>query len=323
MKPVNERFLTTQQVAEILGLSVSTVKRLVETNEILAVKTPGGHRRISETVLGSYAKTKGLAFTEQKKAVISDSRQDPGLKPIEDSIEYWQTFLTTSLIKSQVDDARHSVRTVYMSSGDAAILADKLIGPVMRGIGHAWEDGRIEVFQEHHACHILSDILYELVRHTRNRNRRLILSGARPLAIGCTPEGDHYTLTGMLCELTLLERCWEVRNLGCHLPIIELSHAITNLKPAIAWLSVHHFNDESQFITDLRQLRETARTMRTTLVIGGRRLTPMIRQALDQLDVIMADEMGCLVKTAEKIFPDGRNHVDFSRLQLQDLQNSR
>jgi excisionase family DNA binding protein len=43
---------TTQEAAEILGISVTSVQKLVEGGEIAAWKTPGGHRRIPrESVL--------------------------------------------------------------------------------------------------------------------------------------------------------------------------------------------------------------------------------------------------------------------------------
>ena len=323
MMQVNERFLTTQQVAEILSLSVSTIKRLVETGEIVAVKTPGGHRRIAESVIDHYARNRGIGLVEPSTKPASGSQTSDKFKAVDESIDYWRSALKSALIKSHVDEARHAVRTVYASCGDASVLADSLISPVMAGIGHAWQAGRIEIFQEHHACHILSDILYELVRQTRNRNRRSPLAEHQPLAIGATPEGDHYTLTGMLCELTLLERRWEVRNLGCHLPVPELAQAITDLKPKIAWLSVHHLENEQTLTTDLKKLLQTARMMKTTLILGGQGLNENIRKELDQLHVTLAQNMDYLAVAAEKIFPGGRCVIDSLALPLHDLHNSR
>jgi excisionase family DNA binding protein len=323
MMQVNERFLTTQQVAEILSLSVSTVKRLVETGEIVAIKTPGGHRRIAESVIDHYARNRGIGLVEQSTTSASISHATGKLKAVDESVDYWRTALKTALVQSHIDEARHAVRTVYASCGDASVLADTLISPVMLLIGHAWQEGRIEIFQEHHACHILSDILYELVRQTRNRNRRSPLAEIQPLAIGATPEGDHYTLTGMLCELTLLERRWEVRNLGCHLPVPELAQAITDLKPKIAWLSVHHLENEQTLITDLKKLLQTARMMKTTLILGGQGLNENIRKELDQLHVTPAQNMDYLAVAAEKIFPGGRCVIDSLALPLHDLHNSR
>lgn len=45
---------TTQQAAEILGISVTSVQQLVESGEIEAWKTKGGHRRIPLSAVHSY-----------------------------------------------------------------------------------------------------------------------------------------------------------------------------------------------------------------------------------------------------------------------------
>lgn len=45
---------TTQRAAELLGMSVSTVQQLVETGEIEAWKTRGGHRRIPLAAVMAY-----------------------------------------------------------------------------------------------------------------------------------------------------------------------------------------------------------------------------------------------------------------------------
>ena len=45
---------TTQQAAEILGISVTSVQQLVETGAIEAWKTKGGHRRIPLTAVQSF-----------------------------------------------------------------------------------------------------------------------------------------------------------------------------------------------------------------------------------------------------------------------------
>ncbi len=319
----DDRLLTTQQAADRLGLSVSTVKRLVESNQIPAVKTPGGHRRLTFDIVEQYAKERGLSTVEKTASAPASVVSTGRLRAVNESLEYWQSALKAALIQSHVEEARHAVRTVYASEGNAASLADKLISPVMKRIGHAWQDGRIEIFQEHHACHLLADVLYELVRQIRSRNRRTGMEQAAPMAIGATPEGDHYTLSGMLCELCLLERGWNVRNLGCHLPIIELSQAITDLKPKIAWLSVNHLLNEQQFITELQRLFETARSMKTRLVVGGMGVTPTVRSELTRLGVVIGDDLECLATLSDSIFPDGRRAIGSLAQTFQDLHNVR
>lgn len=52
---------TTQQAAEILGMSVTSVQQLVETGAIEAWKTKGGHRRIPLAAVQSFKSTTGGA----------------------------------------------------------------------------------------------------------------------------------------------------------------------------------------------------------------------------------------------------------------------
>ncbi|MBF0505098.1 MAG: helix-turn-helix domain-containing protein [Candidatus Omnitrophica bacterium] len=51
MKEIKKAFLTTAQAAEILNVSVSTLKKFIYTQKLKALKTPGGHYRISKKYL--------------------------------------------------------------------------------------------------------------------------------------------------------------------------------------------------------------------------------------------------------------------------------
>lgn len=62
---------TTQEAAEILGISVTSVQKLVEGGEIAAWKTPGGHRRIPRASVLAF-KANG-ALPRQDKAAQARS----------------------------------------------------------------------------------------------------------------------------------------------------------------------------------------------------------------------------------------------------------
>lgn len=302
----SERLLTSQDAAEMLGISVSTMKRIVEAGLIEAEKTPGGHRRITSSSLEKYAKQHGLnlvGLAGKRPIVVSfPEPEQVQSASLMDSIDYWRSSLKKALIGANIEDARHVVRTVHAGVSNPAELADLLISPVMAQIGHAWQTGAIEIFQEHHACHLLTEILYDLVRQARSINRRSNSGMARPLGIGATPEGDHYTLTGILCELTLLELGWEVRNLGTHLPLIELTQAVTELRPRLAWLSVHHLQDETAFRTDFERFAETCRTLGTKAITGGLGLGERIKFDLGKLGIIFATDMSKLFAVAGAMY---------------------
>jgi excisionase family DNA binding protein len=42
----NDRFVTTAQAAEIISVSIATLKKFILQGKLKAIKTPGGHYRI-------------------------------------------------------------------------------------------------------------------------------------------------------------------------------------------------------------------------------------------------------------------------------------
>ncbi|RYE64938.1 MAG: helix-turn-helix domain-containing protein, partial [Oxalobacteraceae bacterium] len=56
---VTQDVCTTQQAASLLGMSVTSVQHLVESGEIEAWKTRGGHRRIPIAAVHAYMTTVG------------------------------------------------------------------------------------------------------------------------------------------------------------------------------------------------------------------------------------------------------------------------
>lgn len=66
-----EEVCTTQRAAELLGISVSTVQQLVETGEIEAWKTKGGHRRIPLAAVMAYKLQPGAEPAPVRSPVAS------------------------------------------------------------------------------------------------------------------------------------------------------------------------------------------------------------------------------------------------------------
>lgn len=54
-------YLSTSQTAQMLGLSVGTVQRMVESGALQAYTTEGGHRRILASSIRQYCQNKGLS----------------------------------------------------------------------------------------------------------------------------------------------------------------------------------------------------------------------------------------------------------------------
>src|SRR4051812_45619596 len=127
-------FLSTAQAADLLVVSVSTVKRWVDEGLLPAHVTAGGHRKL--------LKAEGVAFARRGNL--------PGGEPPPDSDPAVLTrALTRALVEGRGPAVRAAVRAGYDAGLPVETLADRVIAPAMAEVGREWEAGRLDVWHEH------------------------------------------------------------------------------------------------------------------------------------------------------------------------------
>ena len=168
----------------------------------------------------------------------------------------------------------------------------------MYRIGKEWQLGSLDIYQEHRASLIVESALQELIQgEGRGKGQ-----GA-PLALGSAPEGNHSTLGGLLCELTLAELGWEAMNLGTNLPLASLSNAVRAHRPRLIWLSICHLADEQRFLAEYGPFFKTAAALGSAVILGGRALRPELRAQL--VAASFGDRLAHLAEFARRIDPRG------------------
>jgi excisionase family DNA binding protein len=265
-----ERYLKTQRVAEALGVSVSTVKRWVDSGMIRAVRTAGKHRLIPMSEAIRIAQEQGVkAANIEVLAGLSASHRSG----IDDRV---RDFLFDLLRENKAREAKALMQSVYLAGCGADVLADDLIHPVMKRVGHSWRVGSLDVFQEHQATNTVGNALRDLIDRVTGDLDRL-----KPVAIGAAPEGDPYVLSTLLADLLLREMGWEVHNLGANLPLRSLANATDLFRPKLIFLSINFLKEETSFVREYRSFFKTAAANNAAVIVGGRALSPALREQLD------------------------------------------
>jgi excisionase family DNA binding protein len=297
-----EVFLKTQQVADALGISVSTLKRWVDAGQLAATRTVGRHRLI--------ALDEAIRFAREREFSMAGLRRlaDDGAQALVRVDDAARGALAEALKVGRAREARRLIRSAHAALGDGAALADELIGPVMREVGHGWSVGDWDVFEEHQASQIVATALNDLIaRATRGGDM------PSPVALGASPEGDSYTLPTLLGELTLREIGWDVRNLGPDLPLKSLARAVEAHRPRLVFLAVMHVADPIGLVGEYAEFARSARAVGTAIVLGGLGLTPGLRSRLDHDG--FGGQMADLAAIGRRLLPAARpaghaNHDD-------------
>jgi len=281
--------LKTQEASRVLGVSVSTLKRWVDAGAIRACRTVGKHRLIAASEALRFARERSLSTADLETLVgLKNFPRDCGAGADAAS------GLATALKRGRSLEARSLILSAYAAGGDAADLADNLIRPAMEEIGHEWSIGALDVYQEHRAARMVESSLNELLQRVPSP------SGPAPwLAMGATPEGDGYTLPGLLAELTLRELGWEATNLGPNLPMASLARAIEAHRPRLIWLSVHHLADPCRFLAGYEVVSRASAAVDAAMIAGGHALGPELRARM--VDARFGDRLCALRELAREL----------------------
>jgi excisionase family DNA binding protein len=263
-----EPYLKTQRVANALGISVSTVKRWVDSGMIRAARTVGKHRLIPFSEAVRLAREYG--FPEANLEELAGM----GTRGSKMGDRQAVALLEKLLREGRGAESRTLIQSLYKGGWAAVPLADDLIRPVMERIGHGWMAGSLDVYEEHAATQIVTGALRDLVDRVGGK------SGSDRLAMGANPEGDPYVLAGLLGELVLGELGWEVRNLGCNLPLRSLAHAAVRYRPRLIFISAGYLKDEGQFVREYQSFYASAAAIGAAVIVGGRALRPDVRSRL-------------------------------------------
>lgn len=262
------RNLTPRQLALATGVSESSIKRWCDAGEIATIRTPGGHRRIPLSGAMQFLR-KAEHELKQPELLGLPIATRPGALTTAQAREQ----LTAGLAAGDEVRCRQVLFELYLNQCPLSVIGDEVISPAFVAIGHGWETGDVEIFQERRAFELTRNLLHEL------RLAQPSPGPHAPLALGGAGTGDNYALAPILVELVLRECGWRAEFLGTNLPMRTITTAITQQRPQLAWLSVSHIEDEAAFLQEYALLHESTGEQ-TALVVGGRALHADLRRQM-------------------------------------------
>lgn len=261
-----KRLISPKIAAQALGASESSLKRWCDRELIPTSRTAGGHRRILAADLLRFARERGESIPRPELLGLPRS-----LRSIGGSAEL-ETQLESALLEGDEATARGLLIHAHLEGRSVRDLGDSLLRTVLTRLGAGWQTGDVEVYQEHRATEIVLRALTDL--------RELLPAPAAdaPMAIGATPQGERYSITGQLVALSLRELGWAADFIGPDHPVETLCRAIGDIRPRLFFFSATHLGaDEESFLRDFETLSTHCREHGVALVVGGQALSKALR----------------------------------------------
>jgi MerR family transcriptional regulator, light-induced transcriptional regulator len=265
----DDRYASTAQVAEALGVSVTTIKRWVDDGVLPARKTVGGHRKVRMADVVRLVREARLPQADISRLV-----------PRPRDVDLSNPDLVAGQLRAALQDADAELvaallHGAYRHGYPMEVLADRVIGPAVEDIGRAWEVGQLDVMHEHRATQVVVSAMYELQGALRSR-----AGGDRPVAVGGAPAGDPTLIPTLLAKLVLADAGWDAVNLGPHTPAGAFISAMHELRPRLVWVCVTHLDDADGFLGEYREVYRGAEERGIAVAVGGRGLSRALRERM-------------------------------------------
>jgi excisionase family DNA binding protein len=236
--------LTAPQVAKLLGVTATTVKRWEADGLLVGSLTPGGHHRFHRLQVEQYLQNQGNPADEPSRKLVELMLAQEGPYALQGEMMYLRGRL-----------------------GNWWRVADAL-GEALAELGRQWETGMRTVAEEHIATRRFEQALLACITS-------LPSPPSEPACLLATTQGDDHSLGLSLAKLCLHEAGWNSIWLGSPTPTDVLVEAIGTYRPAMVAVTASACSSDGEGLNvKYRQIANACRKYGAKLVLGGRGAWP-------------------------------------------------
>ena len=285
--------------AKLAGVSPHTLRVWERRHGPFAsLRSPGGNRLYSDEDVEHVRRLKKLADAGQAIGTTAsldarelarierqhreaDGRPDPALGPL--SLQ--RLLEAARAFELDAVEEILSRAAVALSPRD---LVEDVVGPFLRGIGQAWQDGEVGVSHEHAVTALLRTTLGAQLRGTRARRPGL------PAVVVATPEGEPHEIGALGAALVAAASGFRAIYLGPSLPAAEIAAAAERSGACAILLSCIALPEAAKAVAAVRKLLPAG----VALIVGGP-AAPSVKAAKVVQDLV---ELEPLLRTAAASF---------------------
>lgn len=231
--------LSPKELAQVIGVSESSLKRWADDGRVRVTRTMGGHRRITLQEAVRFAREAHLPIVRPELLGIHQvGKLSTQARPIE--ADQAGQMLEKMLVEGQGDEARGLILDLYLKGKTVAWLCDGPIRHAMSKIGEIWSHDSKGIYIEHRAIDLCVHALTQIRLLVAQPELENALPGeqpARPVALGGAPPNDPYVLGSLMSSCVCAEAGYADINLGANIPLDSLLDAVEKYQPKLVWLS--------------------------------------------------------------------------------------
>ncbi len=256
--------LSTQEVAALISVTETTIKRWADSGTLPCSKTAGGHRKFLTKDV--------IQFAEAHGYTVMGALPPPMTRQQRDELEFAvstrnysriaEIFFQES-IQADREGLLELLLYLYRHKITFDAIVDEVIRPALTKIGELWAEGKLEVNQEHRASHAITEAMIRLAPELHRKP-----SNGLQAVCACL-EGEHHEFGLRSLAYTLESEGWKVHYLGVNTPADTLASFLDVTRPELVCLSCTILSKKSSVLSQIRTVSQAAAKYGAKVLVGG------------------------------------------------------
>lgn len=259
------KYLNSKEVASIMGVNVSTIKRWTDSGKLDCYQTVGGHRKFLLSHVKNFLKEK----INQKLKVNIIQYLNKGEKELVQRIDridykYLRNYLFQLGLQQGVDSIHDVINSLLIKGEPHYRIYDELILNVLSRIGDLWSNNKLSIADEHTMTETIRNVMYRIHSEISKNNVKI------PKKVICmTLTNDEHEIPLVMIQSILDEINIPSTNLGPNIPAPEIESKIQVVNPTHLIISSNYVLDTDTFNSEISQLLQICHKNDIEILIGG------------------------------------------------------
>lgn len=258
------RYFTSEEVSNILGVHVSSVKRWTDQGKLECTRTAGGHRKFLFSHLADFL-SENQDKVEQAHLFPIHSEEDIEISYsiLKGHFSDLQEYVLEQALGQNRDAVQQVLNGLYLAQHPLHTIYDHVMTPVMHRLGALWEDQTLSVFEEHFASQTIRDAIIRLqgtLQLPREKNGT---------AICLTFSTELHDIAIKMVDHILEERGFRVLFSGQLTPLFNVDRIFRQQDFDRVYLSSTYVGDRNLLQFEMNHLTGLCREYEAQLFIGG------------------------------------------------------
>jgi excisionase family DNA binding protein len=261
---MQDTVLSTQEVATLMNVTETTIRRWADQGQPACIRTPGGHRKFLLNDVIRFAEangypTRGLA----DPPLAGDQMERLQLAVLTQDHDKVAVVLLEEALQGDREGMSLLLGYLYKNRVPFPIVVDEIVRPAFTRLGDLWAEGELEVNQEHRASHALTEALIRFAPQMRRKP----LNGLS--AVCACPEGELHEIGLQSLAYALESEGWSVHYIGSNALLERCAEFVRAGYPAVVCVSMTVTHRKRSVVAELRELSELVHRHQVKLLLGG------------------------------------------------------